>query len=622
MRLLLVLVCLAPLMGQTPCASPETYRPCDLVFELTPQEMAAHPNPYLTLSLYAEVKSPRFKTFLLNAFQESGNRFLIRFAPTEPGEWSWRLTSGFDRFNGKTGAVTATDSGRPGFIQPANIHHWNYPDKLKGHLWMGDTMYRFAYMDRKLMETTVDRRAQQKFNHIRGLVFPFSDEPRKPFRAADQPDLEFFKELDDRMRYITGLNIVVDLILGADQNQLANLFPTWQERERYVRYMTSRYSAFDLTWQVVQEFEEYKNGRELVKEVGLALKKHDPYNHPRSTHTVATSASIASDGWITHILYQSSDHALGAIEHLLYTMPQVNVGFGYEDSGAGKSQPSDVDSDTFRTRLWNAAMSGQYPTYGNTGTYGGRKMPVSDKHLDSPGAKAMTVWQEFFAGTRFWELEPYFYVDGGRALALIRDFSSELEDDREAIEYVVYIEKPRLVEVEVVKHNYNVYWINPATGERVTGKEFKGTNFVSEPPNKLHDWVLHLSRDGKKAGMLRSYKFDSRPYLRQEIEPNSSKNPFTLLTPVGESLSLSQPAGFELKLNKPTRGTRTMFYVWTAEVNTDGQGYRVVGVGERGTLNIPANIATRLPAVLNLRVAGMNANGKIYVQDKVFRLVP
>ena len=42
----------------------------------------------------------------------------------------------------------------------------------------------------------------------------------------------------------------------------------------------------------------------------------------------------------------------------------------------------------------------------------------------------MTVWFDFFSDTRHWELEPYFDVDGGRALAL------------EGIEYVVYVEKP------------------------------------------------------------------------------------------------------------------------------------------------------------------------------------
>ena len=39
----------------------------------------------------------------------------------------------------------------------------------------------------------------------------------------------------------------------------------------------------------------------------------------------------------------------------------------------------------------------------------------------------MTVWYDFFYNdTRYWELEPYYDVDGGRALAL------------EDTEYVVY----------------------------------------------------------------------------------------------------------------------------------------------------------------------------------------
>ena len=282
-------------------------------------------------------------------------------------------------------------------------------------------------------------------------------------KSPDEPNLDFFRELDARIAYVNQVGIVMDLIIGADNDSLAQVFPQWQQRERFIKYICARYSAFNLTWQVVQEFEEYKDGRAFVKDLGLLLKKHDPYGHPRTTHTVGTTGSLVGDGWMTHLLYQSSDDALGAIEHQLFQLPQVNAEFGYEDSGAGKSHAHHIDAATFRKRLWNATMSGQYPTFGNTGTYGGRKIPVSEKFLESPGAKVMTAWHDFMANTRFWELEPYFYVDGGRALALLRDFG---EDDREAVEYIVYIENPRLVEVEVVRHTYQVYWFDPATGQK------------------------------------------------------------------------------------------------------------------------------------------------------------
>ena len=61
-------------------------------------------------------------------------------------------------------------------------------------------------------------------------------------------------------------------------------------------------------------------------------------------------------------------------------------------------------------------MNGQYPGDGS-GEY-------------------MTAWYDFMAGNRYWDLEPYFGLDGGRALAL------------EGVEYIIYVEKPGPVEVD------------------------------------------------------------------------------------------------------------------------------------------------------------------------------
>lgn len=633
MRLAVLGFCLAasiaPLLhAQTPCTDPKTYQPCDLVFELTAEELKAHPDPFATLTLYAEVKSPRFKTFLLHAFWDGGTRFVIRFSPTEAGTWEWRLTSSLGRFDKKTGKVEASDSDSLGFIKAANIHHWQYTENLKPHLWMGDTQYRFAFIDRAVFEQIATARAAQKFNHVRGLLFSLRPEDPKPFATADQPNLAFLKELDHRLAFLNNKGIIVDLILGADQNQLADFLPTYQARERFIRYIVSRYSAYNLTWQLVQEFEEYKDGRAFCKQMGELLKKHDPYSHPRSTHALVTSAPLAGDGWMTHRLYQSSSIEVGAIEHQMANTPGVNAEFAYEDSGAGKSHPHHVDAETFRRRLWNMTMNGQYPTFGNTGTYGGRKFEVAARYTESTAAKVMTTWFEFFANTRYWELEPYFNVDGGRALALERIFrhgedAEESEEEREGIEYVVYVEKPRLIEVQVAKHGYQVYWFNPRTGEKIKGKDWKGDKFVGEPPTKEGDWVLHLSRDGRKERMLRSYKFDSRPVPLYDIEANTSRVPFALSQPTGDTISMAKPPKFEVKLTRQARSTRTMFYLWTAEVAADGQGYRVIGIGESGgALSFPKDMIKNFPGVMNLRVAGMNANGKVYALDKVFRLAP
>jgi len=38
---------------------------------------------------------------------------VVRFSPTEPGEWVFRVTSSIARFQDKEGTFTATDSKSP-----------------------------------------------------------------------------------------------------------------------------------------------------------------------------------------------------------------------------------------------------------------------------------------------------------------------------------------------------------------------------------------------------------------------------------------------------------------------------------------------------------------------------
>jgi len=234
---------------------------------------------------------------------------------------------------------------------------------------------------------------------------------------------------------------------------------------------------------------------------------------------------------------------------------------------------------------------------------------VDAKYLDSPGARQMTAWFDFFSATRHWELEPYFDVDGGRALAL------------EGVEYVVYLEKPGPVEMVVEKHTYQVAWFNPITGEYLKQKkDSKGDRFTGEPPDRTHDWVLHLYREGRKESMLRSYKFESRPVLMQEVEQNPQRLPFEIVAPASEALSRAKPGDYAAKVTRETRATRSMMWLWTGEASAEGQGYRVLGAGGQGTLRIPPGLVRFLPAVLDGRLYAMNANGKVYSLVRIYRL--
>ena len=214
----------------TTCSNTPIYTPCELVFELGEQAAAAHPDPYKTVELRAELRSPRHRTTELPAFWDGGRRMVIRFAPTEPGQWDFHLISNIPELNDKTGTLTATDFDSAGFVVTANVHHWSYtehqkqqPDLLRPHLWMGAAAPRFAFMDDAAFHAMADARAAQKFNHLSGWVT--SADADAAYSAPDAPKLDYFRRLDERVRYLNQKGITADLVLAGGDGTLTKLFP-------------------------------------------------------------------------------------------------------------------------------------------------------------------------------------------------------------------------------------------------------------------------------------------------------------------------------------------------------------------------------------------------------------
>ena len=530
-----------PAWAQLPTCTVPAWSACDLAFELEAGESTA------AVQLHGEFRSAK-RTLLIRAFKDGDRKYVLRFAPTEPGEWDYRLTSSVKRLDGQLGKTTATASDSPGFVRVANVHHFANEGTAKQHLWMATAIENFTTIPRGDFDNAVAQRLAEKFTHLRVTI-------------AQDADL---REAAERIRAINARGVVADVVLAV-------IPPDRLERERYITDIAARFSALNITWMGVPAFENISNGKAILKDAGTLLAKLDPYNHPRTSMAETTSSPLLGDQWMGLLSYGTPDPNVGAVEHQFYAMPAVNTGI--------QSQRD----------LWNATMNGQYPASGS--------------------GKYMTVWFEFMSGNRYWELEPYFDVDGGRAVAL------------EDVEYIVYIEKPGPVELTVEDHGYDVFWINPATGERIKAKGYKGKHFTGEPPEKSHDWVLQVSREGTKEGMLKSWKFESRRVPIQDIEANPKNMPFEVERPA-DDISMKIPPRYALKIVRPTRATRELLVEWTAEVVLDGEGFRVAGTGREGMLNIPASIVHKLPGTLSLRVSILNANGKAYVIDKVYRLAP
>ena len=136
--------------------------------------------------------------------------------------------------------------------------------------------------------------------------------------------------------------------------------------------------------------------------------------------------------------------------------------------------------------------------------------------------------------------------------------------------------------------------------------------------------MLHISREGEKQSRLKSYDFDSRdqPIQLQQVQLDPEKTPYEVAAPAESEISVSHPARFSLNVTRGSRATRTLLIEWAGEVTANGDGYRVIGSGREGTFQIPASMARGLSPSMSVHVFIMNANGKVYEIDKVYRLAP
>src|SRR6185437_7409855 len=306
-----------PLWAQLPTCAVPAWSSCDLAFDLAPGENPA------SVQLQGEFRSAK-RTLLLQAFKDGDRKYVLRFAPTEPGEWDYKLTSNVKRLDGQLGKITATASDSPGFVRVANVHHFANEGTNKQHLWMATAIDDFAKIPRADFDSAVTQKVAEKFTHLRVTI-------------AQDADLG---EAAERIRAINARGMVADVVLGGIPSDR-------RDRERYMTDMAARFSALNITWMGAPAFENIPNGKAILKDAGTLLVKLDPYDHPRTSMAEATSAPLQGDAWMNVLCYGTADPNVGAVEHQFYAMPAVNTGIRSERD------------------LWNATMNGQYPASGS-----------------------------------------------------------------------------------------------------------------------------------------------------------------------------------------------------------------------------------------------------------------
>lgn len=562
--------------------SARTFAPCELKFEWQDQELPQGVSPYKDELLNVEFRSPNHITYLMHAFWDGGRMLRVRFTPTEPGTWAYHVTSEVKRWDNQESTFTSAESESPGLVSVANVRHWRTTNK-QPHLWLSVSVP-FLEVEMPALEQWLDARKREGFTHVRGALLT-EGAALKPLTPGMQPDFAYFAALDERILAVATRGFTLDLLLADEGFARTGVLEDWKQRDPLMHYLAARYAGLNVTWQGIEHFEDIPHSRELLKNVGAILQKYDAYQHPRSTDARVTSSPLAADGWMNYLVEASPHAELAAVEHQFTAQPEIHV-------------ITATEPEAFRHELWNATTNGEYPS-------------VSWEAMkNEANARAVHVWVKVISDTRHWELEPYFGVDGARAVGL------------EEVEYLAYAERPGIVEVTLPKHKYNPVWVNPVSGEEIPLKDYKGEVISRQTPDAAHDWVLQVPREGHKASMLRSYYFESQAPPIQEPELDNSKIPFEIAEPAGDDLNRLIPVPYGIKITRANRATRHMQYVWWGEVVAAGEGARVLGVGASGNLNVSQHLVCPPGSNLTMRVLAINANGKAYELDRVYRLTP
>lgn len=270
--------------------------------------------------------NPATETSLtIPGFWDGGSTFVVRFAPTEAGEWDFATAAPDDPdLDGKTGKVIAKPySGdleiyRRGFVTANGSKHFVYADGTP-FFYLGDThwsIYREEFDSpgpyagdtgaESHFKYIVDKRVEQGFTVYQSE--PIGTKADLADGELGAADADAFKLNDRYYQYIAEKGLVH---ANAEFFFCSSMTKALAEDERYLeaisRYWVARYSAYPVMWTLAQEADNdfYRErgdqkfyGPEDNPWVRVAefIHKYDAYRHPLSCHqenTLYTSVTGA-----------------------------------------------------------------------------------------------------------------------------------------------------------------------------------------------------------------------------------------------------------------------------------------------------------------------------------------
>ncbi|MET0267478.1 MAG: DUF5060 domain-containing protein [Duganella sp.] len=333
-------------------------------------------NPFIDVELAALFRQ-NGRSLLVPGFYDGDGRYKIRFMPDSVGAWEYETRSNAPALHGKRGSFTALAPapGNRGPVSVRNTYHFGYGDGTP-YWQVGTTSYAWTHQSAQLQEQTLKTLASAPFNKIRMAVFPNNDDQvaGQHFPFVGKPphgwdfsrfDVEFFRNLDQRVAQLRALGIEADLILFHPYDKGKWGFDRMPAAvdDRYLRYVVARLSAYrNVWWSMANEFDFLTEKKtDDWDRYFRIVQASDPYNHLRSIHN-AFKFYDHSKPWVTHVSIQhgaaTEDPERAVLFRDVYNKPVVFDEVKYE--GNWSKRWGQLTPEEMVLRFWNGAIAGTY----------------------------------------------------------------------------------------------------------------------------------------------------------------------------------------------------------------------------------------------------------------------
>ena len=507
-------------------------------------------NPFTDVSVEGQFgKVAESARLSVDGFCDSpdGSVYRIRFMPSIPGEYTYSVTYRQGEFTKSfSGAFEAVNGNRRGIVRVDPQHPWHFIWSGTGEhfFWNATTTYfLMGWRDEKVITGIIDRLHKLKVNRMRVLIAGRSDHTwGEPVNSnggwtyclnpwpAQQPndvsnpgydytrfDVAYWQKYERMLAYARERDMLFSVVFDIGDSKVRPEGGS-EDELRYFHYAVARLSAFsNITWDLGNGSDWYRKWPEWADQMGMQVKRWDPYKHLDSVHTEEVQNQRPASAWFDMTLVQwwtrpvhdwmlaqrKGQIALGRI------IPQVNEEYGYEDHYPtwSPNYPDGQSADANRRAAWEIYMAGCYQTTGETAKRGTGAWPdTGGGWVNGRGDDSMVMLKgyahivDFFTSFEWWKTDPHDElvqivagVPGVTGDSVLPGGAYCLAETEKL--YAVYLPFRAKVIVKLGPGSYQASWFNPRNGKWIPVSKAEGSQWASPPPPDGGDWALLLKRE-------------------------------------------------------------------------------------------------------------------------------